>query len=81
MDIGVNMRVTITYCDDCNRCNDGDDETPVGHYRSYPKMGEEGYLIDMEDMDLCKDCLKRYKEKHPNWNVFYIDHNARTILI
>ncbi len=75
------MKIEITYCDYCNKNDGEDDETPVGHYRSFPKMGEEGYLIDFEDIDLCKECLKEYKEKHPNWNVFYIDHNAKTTLV
>jgi len=41
-------------------------------------MGEEGYLIDMDDTDLCLDCLKEYKEKLKNWTIFKIDDNGRT---
>lgn len=69
--------MTIVYCDSCNRCNDGDDETSVYHFRSYPKIGEEGYLIDIDDTDLCLDCFKKYKEKHLNWNISRMNYNGK----
>ena len=75
------MRITITYCDECSKNNGEDDETPVGQYLMQPKMGEEGYLIDQEYVDLCKECLTLYRKKYPNRDFFYLPHHGMRIQI
>lgn len=54
------MKITIVICDDCNRRNDGDDETPVYSYRikRYREMDASGngYETQWEYADWCKDC-------------------------
>lgn len=76
------MKITITHCDSCDRCNDGDDETSVGEYVMQPKMGEEGYLIDQENVDLCKECLTLYRKKYPNRDFFYMsDYHKKMIQV
>ena len=63
------MKVTIITCDICNRGNN--DGIVVDEYFVEPSIGQEGYLIDQEEIDFCKECLKKYIEKHPQVNVFY----------
>ena len=64
------MKVQTVYCDSCNRCISEDNETPGNSYLVQPKIGEEGYLIDQEDIDLCEECFIDYKTKHPKYDIF-----------
>ena len=63
------MKVQTVYCDVCNKNNN---VTIITSYLVQPKMGEEGYLIDQETIDLCDVCLVEYMIKHPRHDVFHL---------
>jgi hypothetical protein len=70
------MKYEITVCDICNKGTPTDfpitpNDVPVNTYLIKPKMGEEGYMIDYEEIDLCGRCLEDFKKCNPKRDFFY----------
>jgi hypothetical protein len=67
------MRIEIILCDSCHKSKLND--IIVNSYLVQPRLGDEGYLIDQEYIDLCTDCFENFKLDNSHKDIFIIPND------